>query len=82
MMVIIIFCFAIHAKLNDGKTIPNGICLNNVCFSNICSKLCPMCIPIVKYNVLNTKCFLWTKEWVIIYGACGQVSCNWASLGR
>jgi hypothetical protein len=29
MMVVIIFWFAIHAKLNDGKKIPNGICLNN-----------------------------------------------------
>ncbi len=47
----------IRAKLNDGKTIPNGICLNNVCLSNICSKLCPTHIPIVTYNVLNTKCF-------------------------
>ncbi len=56
MMVVIIFWFDIHAKLNDGKTIPNGICLNNVCLSNMGSKLCPMHIPIVKYNMLNTKC--------------------------
>jgi len=73
MMVVIIFWFAIHAKLNDGKKIPNGICLNNVCLSNICSKLCPIHIPIVKYNVFNAKCFLCTKAWVY------HLWCMWPS---